>query len=64
MYLFFSGEVYFVQRYQTGRAVEETKERSLLHAIVGELDKTTLTNKTHIALSIVNFYLDKRAGNP
>jgi hypothetical protein len=28
--------------------VEETKERSLLHAIVGELDKTTLTNKkTH-----------------
>jgi hypothetical protein len=55
---------YIVQRYQTGRAVEETKERSLLHAIVGELDKTTLTNKTHIALSIGNFYLDKRAGNP
>jgi hypothetical protein len=25
--------------------VEETKERSLLHAIVGELDITTLTNK-------------------
>jgi hypothetical protein len=28
--------------------VEETKELSLLHAIVGELDKTTLTNKKHI----------------
>jgi hypothetical protein len=47
MYLFFFGEVYFVQRYQTGRAVEETKERSLLHAIVGELDKTTLLQTKH-----------------